>query len=74
MAASRKKFSSEEECLAFIDTLSIANIRAWLKDFLMEEQPEKITVTEEQLAAFFKVRGIANDGSVERRGRPRKEK
>ena len=33
----------------------------------------KITITEEQFKAYFKIKGIAADGSQERRGRKPKE-
>ena len=69
----RKHFESREECLAFIDTLTLSHIKNWLASFLMEDMPERMIITEEQFKAFFKIRGINEEGKEERRGRPKKQ-
>ncbi|MBO7323648.1 MAG: hypothetical protein J6S67_06985 [Methanobrevibacter sp.] len=69
-----KRFATKEAALNYIDTLPMSTIRGMLAQFLTEEQPDKITITEEQLNKFFKVRGKAIDAATgevvaERRGR-----
>ena len=71
-----KKFSSREEALEFVDTLPINTIRYMLADCLLEKVArEKIVITQEQFNAYFKIRGLKEDGTEENRGRkPREEK
>lgn len=77
MAASKKHFDSKEQALAFIDTLSYANIRNWLADFLLEDEEPMppIRITRGQFEKYFKIIGEKADGTPEQRGksgRPKK--
>lgn len=69
MAATRKKFNSLEECEAFVDNLSYANMRNWLISFLMEDSAEKVILTKSQFEAFFRIR---EESGIGKKGRPRK--
>lgn len=70
-----KKFNTREEALEFIDTLPINTIRYMLADCLLERIRDKIVITQEQFNAFFKIRGLKEDGTEENRGRkPREDK
>lgn len=73
-----KRFATKEAALNYIDTLPMITIRAMLADYLTSDAPDKITVTEEQFKAFFKVRGKAIDSETgeyveEKRGRKPKK-
>lgn len=40
--------------------------------YIMNETPKKISITQEQLDAYFKISGIKSDGTEEKRGRKKK--
>ena len=67
-----KKFQTRESALAFIDTIPLFTLRQLTADLLMESR-EKITITEEQFKEHFKIRGQKEDGTEEKRGRPKAE-
>ena len=72
-----KRFYDKEAALNYIDTLPINTIRTMLADYLTSDVPDKITVTDEQFKAFFKIRGKAVDAETgefipESRGRKKK--
>lgn len=70
-----KKFRTREEAGAFFDSLNLPTLRALFIDLIFElqstYQPKRIPITEEQLATYFKVIGKKEDGSEEKRGRPK---
>ena len=68
MSTSRR-FGSMDAALNFVDGQPINVIRVMLAEFLVENQPEKIILTEEQFKAFFRIRGINENGEKENRGR-----
>lgn len=68
-----KRFNTKEEALEFVDSLPMNTIRYMLADYLMEGPRERIVVTQEQFNAFFKIRGVREDGGMETRGRKRSE-
>lgn len=71
-----KRFKERAQAAEYIDTLSISQIRELLIDFLTQEEAtalKKISITQEQFRAYFKLTGVTESGEVERRGRPRKE-
>lgn len=72
-----KKFATKEAAYNYIDTLPMSTIRGMLADFLTTDTPDKITITDEQFKAFFKIRGKAVDSETgefipESRGRKKK--
>lgn len=78
MAVNKKHFDSRDEALAFIDTLSYANIRNWLADFLCDDEitTPPVRISRAQFEKFFKIIGEKADGTPEQRGRlgrPKKE-
>ena len=73
-----RRFYDKEAALSYIDTLPMNAIRSMLADYLTTDAPDKITVTEEQFKAFFKVRGKTIDSETgeyveEKRGRKPKK-
>lgn len=72
---SQPAFKTKEDCIAYIDSLSMAQIKKWLVYFFMEQpRTPKIVMTEEQFNAIFKIKGRTEKGEVETRGRrPKKE-
>ena len=69
--ATSKKFANREAALAFIDTLPMNTIRYMLADYLTSGGTSKITISEEDFNAHFRIRGRTATGEEERRGRPR---
>ena len=70
-----KKFRTREEAGAFFDNLNLPTLRRLFIDMVFElqssYQPKRIAITEEQLATYFKVIGRKDDGTEEKRGRPK---
>lgn len=71
-----KRFKSAYEAAEYVDKLPLSELRSILIELLTESEdmPKRINITNEQFKAFFKVIGITDTGTTERRGRPRKEK
>lgn len=72
-----KKFFDKEAALNYIDTLPMSTIRTMLAEYLVDNQAEKIIITEEQFRQFFKIRGVSYDpqtGEEKRETRGRKPK
>lgn len=67
-----KKFQTREAAGAFVDTLSVINLRELTIDLLLEReaviQPKKLPLTREQFEAHFRILGE----NGETRGRPKK--
>lgn len=71
-----KRFRTPEQAAEYVDSLPLSALRGMLIELLTESEdmPKRINITNEQFKAFFKVIGITDTGTAERRGRPRKEK
>lgn len=68
------KFSSVADARAWAGGLSVNELIeycAWLA-FERSNSTPAIRITEQQLQDFFKVIGVAENGEVEKRGRPKK--
>lgn len=71
-----RRFSNKQEAVEFLQTLPMNALFDVAADALMELQTKtysKITVTEEQFKTFFRVKGIAENGEPETRGRKPKD-
>ena len=66
-----KRFKNIEEARNYVNSLPIGNVLELCASLLVEDmdKAERITITQEQFNAFFKIRGVAADGSKETRGR-----
>lgn len=65
-----KKFKTIEEARSYVNGLPLLSLVDLCASLLVEnEQADRITITQEQFNAFFKIRGVAADGTAERRGR-----
>ena len=71
-----KKFLNIEDSLAYVRALPIDEVLKIAAESLVFseiKQTPRITLTEEQFQAFFKIKGINDAGERETRGRKRKE-
>lgn len=78
-----KKFNTKEEVLSYVQSLPLQEIVSQLVTAIWEKQEEKIckniakiSVSEEQLnqiVSLFKVRGLTEDGQIEKRGRKKRQ-
>ena len=65
-----KKFKTIEEARSYVNGLPLLSLVDLCASLLVEnEQADRITITQEQFNAFFKIRGLTADGERERRGR-----
>ena len=66
-----KKYKTYDEARAYVESLPLNSIVGLCVALLMEgdDKPEKVIITQEQFNAFFKIRGLQQDGSKETRGR-----
>ena len=64
-----KSFSTIDEAREYIQQQPLNTIIEIAAQSLVNNSIEKIIITEEQLRAFFRVRGFRVDGSRETRGR-----
>ena len=72
-----KKFSTLQEATAYVRTLPLDYVIAIAAQSMVitpHTVVPRITITEDQLNRFFKIRGINDDGQRETRGRKPKEK
>lgn len=72
----KNKFASLEQARAYVEMLSVTQLIEGYSQLLWETQADKsepIKITEKQFRTMFKIVGQTADGSVERRGRKRKE-
>ncbi len=54
-----KKFETREQCLEYVQGLSVGQLTSLAVDLLMrQERAEKVFLTQEQFEAFFKVQGL----------------
>ena len=67
-----KRFTDINEALAYIRTLPLDALMTIAAESLVEpeiKQVPRITITEEQFSAYFKIRGLNDSGERETRGR-----
>ena len=67
-----KRFTDISEALAYIRSLPLDAVMNIAAESLVEpeiKQVPRITITEEQFAAYFKIRGLNDSGERETRGR-----
>ena len=72
-----KRFNTREEAERYVDTLPLLTLRDMLIECLAEPEPlrlKPIAISEEEFRAHFRLTGVREDGKLETRGRPRKEK
>ena len=70
-----RKFKDRDECFEYLQGLTMSSLMSLAVDVVMELQTKstnRIVITEEQFKAFFRIRGIKDDGERETRGRSRK--
>lgn len=71
-----KKFENIEQAYAYVRSLPLDAVINIAANSLVEPEIKtvpRITITEEQLSTFFKIRGINDSGEKETRGRKRKD-
>ena len=74
--AMAKRFTDINEALAYIRTLPLDAVMTIAAESLTEpeiKQLPRVTLTEEQFSAFFRIRGLNDSGEKETRGRKKKE-
>lgn len=72
----KKRFASEEQALAYIECLSMSQIKDLLVEFMTKPEPEnnpKIVITEEQFRTYFRIKGLTETGEIQTKGRPKKD-
>ena len=70
-----RNFNSAEEAMDFCKGLPINALLETCVDLIMERQSfKKISITEEQFRQVFRITGIREDGTVENRGRYKRNK
>lgn len=71
-----KRFNNSEEAMQYLQTLPFNTLLQVAADAIVAcqnaPQFKKITLTQEQFEAHFRIAGTTEDGGVETRGRKRK--